>query len=79
MSDVDFDGREADRVEERLDKIKSLKKKYGSSIEEISDFLLKAKEEYEKLINFDAEYEKLTKEKYPRCLKKFQAKIVEAC
>ena len=68
LSDIDFDGREADRVEERLDKIKSLKKKYGSSIDEINEFLSKAQGEYEKLINFDAEYENLTKEKSKKLL-----------
>ena len=63
LSEVEFDEGEADRIESRLDEIKTIKKKYGSSIEEINEFLQKAKVEFEKLINFDAEYSKLTSQK----------------
>ena len=63
LSDVEFSEGEADQIENRLDKIKSLKKKYGSSVEEINEFLENACNEYEKLINFDAEYEKISNEK----------------
>ena len=56
LSDSDFDPSEADEVQNRLDLIKSLKRKYGSSVAEINDFLTKAEKEYEKLINFDEEY-----------------------
>lgn len=59
----DFDEGEADRVEERLDRIKGLKKKYGPTIEDIEKFCETAKKQYEKLINFDAEYEKCLSEK----------------
>lgn len=60
LSDVEFNEGEADEIENRLDKIKNLKKKYGTSVEEINEFLKNATEEYQKIINFDAEYEKLT-------------------
>lgn len=63
LGEIDFSESDADAIEDRLDKIKSLKKKYGSSVEEIFEFLTKAQEEYTKLINFDAEYEKLSIEK----------------
>lgn len=63
LSDVEFSEGEADAIEDRLDKIKSLKKKYGSTVEEIFEFLSKAQEEYNKLINFDNEYEKLILQK----------------
>jgi DNA repair protein RecN (Recombination protein N) len=63
VSEIDFSESDADAIEDRLDKIKTLKKKYGSSIEEIFSFLQTAQEEYTKLINFDAEYEKLSIQK----------------
>lgn len=63
LSEIDFSESDADAIEDRLDKIKTLKKKYGSSIEEINQFLQKAQEEYTKLVNFDAEYEKLSIQK----------------
>lgn len=61
--DCYFDEGEADAVESRLELIKSLKKKYGSSIAEVTAFCENAKVEYDRLINYDAEYTKLTAEK----------------
>lgn len=63
FSDFDFDENEADEVEDRIDKIKVLKKKYGFSVDEIFKFLENAENEYEKLVNFDAEFEKISLEK----------------
>ncbi|MBO4323480.1 MAG: DNA repair protein RecN [Clostridia bacterium] len=60
LSDCNFDPSEADEVEDRLDLIKSLKRKYGADFNEIRNFLQRAKEEYEKIINFDFEYETVT-------------------
>ena len=59
----DFDAAEAERIENRLDTIKTLKKKYGNSEKEILEFLEKAENEYEKLNSFDTEYAKITAEK----------------
>ncbi len=58
LSNIDFDEREMQAVEDRLDLIKSLKRKYGSSYSEIMEFYSKSLEEYENLQNF----EKLSKE-----------------
>lgn len=63
LENVDVDADSADKVEERLDKIKTLKRKYGQSEEEILEFLDKAESDYNKLIDFDAEYSKLCAEK----------------
>lgn len=63
LSDVEFNEGEADRIERRLDQIKTLKKKYGATVSDVQSFLENAKSEYEKLVNFDVEYEKLTKQK----------------
>ena len=59
----DFDKEEAERVEERLELIKKLKKKYGKSVAEIFSFLSNAQAEYDKIVNFDKLGEKLVKEK----------------
>ena len=54
--DFYFDEGEADEVENRLDLIKNLKRKYGADVNEITEFLKNAEIEYDRLINFDAEY-----------------------
>ena len=52
-----------DEIENRLDQIKLLKKKYGNDIEDIFAFLNKAKEEKDKLENFNFIAENLLKQK----------------
>lgn len=47
LDDLDFDPRQLDAIEERLDLLYKLKHKYGSTIEEILDFGEKAREELE--------------------------------
>ena len=56
---LDIDEREAERVENRLDEIRSLKKKYGGSVEEALSFLARAREELSLLENSAEECEKL--------------------
>lgn len=58
-----YDEDELSKIEERLDLIKSLKRKYGESVEEIQHFLLKAEEEYNNILHNDEIVEKLTKQK----------------
>ncbi len=53
------EGLDPDALEERLEKIKKIKKKYGGSFEEINVFLENAKSEKEKLENFNETAEKL--------------------
>ena len=60
--ELDIDEREAERVENRLDEIKSLKKKYGGSVTEAIAFLARAKEELALLENSAEECEKLKSE-----------------
>lgn len=52
LSALDFDEQEAKNVEERLDTIKNIKKKYGATQKEIDEFYQKAKLEYETLLNY---------------------------
>lgn len=56
---LEFDGEEAKRVEDRLDLIRTLKKKYGADIEGILAFRAKAGEEYEMLCDGEELAEKL--------------------
>lgn len=59
---VDTDGGLLDNIEERLDLIYTLGKKYGSTIKEMLDFLDKAKKELNALIMYDENRENLIKE-----------------
>ena len=63
LDSLEFDKGEAERVEERLEVIKRLKKKYGKDIKSVLGFLENAKTEYDRLINFDKLSEKLIEEK----------------
>ena len=60
LDSVDFD---PDYVENRLEAIKKLKKKYGKDYAEIMQFLISAIEEKSNLENFGERYEFLLKEK----------------
>lgn len=56
---LNFDEREAKSVDERLDLIKSLTRKYGADEEQILDYLEKAREQFSRLSDAAAEREKL--------------------
>ena len=60
--DVNFDEEERNEIEERLNKIYNLKRKYGNNIEEIIKYKEEISEEIQKLENIE-EYNKKTKEK----------------
>ena len=60
---INFDQKEFDEIDARLDQIKLLKKKYGATVEEILSFLDKSKREYDNLINSNEKIEKLLIEK----------------
>ena len=62
LNELDVDEREAERVENRLDELRSLKKKYGGSIENAVSYLAQAREEFEMLSDSGARYEQLGKE-----------------
>lgn len=58
---LEFDEADARRVEDRLDLIRNLKKKYGATVDEILAFRDKAGEEFDLLSDSEAVAEKLTK------------------
>lgn len=63
VDDSEYPEANVDDVEERLELIKTLKRKYGNDYAEITFFLNNAKEERDKLLNFNELAEKLLKEK----------------
>ena len=69
-----FDENEAEEIENRLDAIRALKRKYGANKAEIDDYLTKIKEEYELLSDCEGQYVALSAEK-----KKLLKKIYVLC
>ena len=69
-----FDEGEANAVEERLDTLKLLKRKYGGSIETVLAYLDSAKSELDLLVHCDEEVEKCTK-----ALKATESKLFYSC
>ena len=72
--DFSYDEREAEAVENRLDHIRSLKKKYGSGVREIFTHRDKIAEEADLLAHCDEEYAKLSSE-----LSKNNASVYRIC
>lgn len=62
IDNLSFDGAEADRIEERLDLIQNLKRKYGNTIEEILSFYENACTELEEITTGSKRLEELNKE-----------------
>lgn len=69
-----FDEDEARTIEERLNLLKSLTKKYGADEESILNFLDTAKSQYDSLNDAAAELERINK-----CLKDLDGKIFNVC
>ena len=62
LSSTDFNMAELDMIEERLDTISNLKRKYGNSIEEILEYAKTAQTELTTIENNDEELEKIRAE-----------------
>ena len=62
------------QLDSRLDKIKALKRKYGSTVEEIKNFCALSQEKLNYLVNADEEYEKLNFERI-----KILKKVYDIC
>lgn len=62
LDNIDIDVKEIISIENRLDKINSLKRKYGNTIEDINKYLEEIKQEYKSLENFEEDKEKLEEE-----------------
>ena len=75
-SDNPFDENELDRLYARQDLINALKKKYGATIDDVLEYLAKAKEDYdnllfgeEKLHKLQSQKQETRKELYDLCVK----------
>lgn len=66
FEDFDINDEDADKIEDRIELLKKLNKKYGGNYTTIMQFLTTAKEEYERLENFDILADKLLTEKVER-------------
>lgn len=62
LDNLNFDEEENQRINERLDLIRSLKRKYGNDYNEIIEYLEKSKIEYDTLLNYEKVHAKATKE-----------------
>lgn len=62
-SDIGFDQNALDALNKRYDEIKLLKKKYGETIQDINNYLIKIKEEYDDLLFGEEKLNKLLKQK----------------
>ena len=69
-----FDENEAEEVEQRIDLIRSVKKKYGANKAEIDGYLQKIQAEYDLLSDCAGQYEILTRKR-----EKCNAKIYQVC
>lgn len=62
LDSVDFSQEQAEEIENRLDLIRDIKRKYGQTLEEINRFKETALEEYENIVNGGIVLEKLNKQ-----------------
>lgn len=62
IDNVKFDERELEKVDNRLDKYKNLKRKYGISVEAVLDKLETLKQKYDMLVNSDELLVKLNRQ-----------------
>ncbi len=61
LSQLDFDNRSADQIEERLETVRTLQRKYGGNYDSLQEFYLKAKSEFDLLLNAADRVEQLEK------------------
>ncbi len=61
LDDLEFDAHQANKVEERLEVVRAIQRKYGGNYPALKEFYDNAVEEYDRLKNADARVEKLTK------------------
>lgn len=74
VSNLDMDEGRLEQVEERLDEIRTVQKKYGPTLSDVLLFLARAKEEYDLLIDGAEQLEELS-----RRLKSCEKELFEAC
>ena len=80
FEELSFDPAQADRVYERLEKLKKLKRKYGPEISDVIEYARKAQEELDELANIDFRRDELTAEveKAEKALQQAASKLTAA-
>ncbi len=73
LADTDYSPAEMDKLEARLEKIRTLKRKYGGTVAETLKFLKEAEEKYENLVNSTEIIERLNGEKQRILVEMFYA------
>ncbi len=68
---MNFDPGRLDEIEERLDLLRRLERKYGTGVDEMIDYQLKISQEYQMLLNLEENLE-LEKEKQLKLLKEYR-------
>ena len=63
LAALDFSPSEVDKMEERLEKIRQLKRKYGGSVADVLKFLEDSQKQYDSLLNSTERIEQLNTEK----------------
>ncbi len=63
LSSMEFSPNEADRIQDRLEKYRQLKRKYGGTVAEVLKFLSEAQTKYDNLVNASENIERLNEEK----------------
>ncbi len=80
MDGFDFEPARLAAMEERLDEIRRLKKKYGGSLEEINRYLVSAQQELETLESADARLEELAQKRHELMQKaQQQGEVLSKC
>ena len=77
LGTMDFSAAEVDKMEQRLENIRQLKRKYGGSVSEVLDFLARSQAKYDSLVNsaerideLNANKHKVLQQMYALCIKK---------
>ncbi len=63
LESTEFSPAEADRIEARLEQIKTIKRKYGGTVADALEFLQNAQTQYDNLVNSTGKIAQLTKQK----------------
>ncbi len=63
LNDTEYSAGEADRIEERRERVRTLKNKYGGTVEKALQYLDNAKRQYSQLLDSDHQIALLTQEK----------------
>ncbi len=74
VDELYFDENEIETIEERLDVIRDMKRKYGPNLTDVYEFLEKAEKEYDLLSDSDAKYIELQEK-----IEKLNKKIYRVC